>query len=155
MITPEEGAEAFAELLRYGRGYTGYVPTTGAPWLAALVARSPFAEAFQAGEQHGADNATLRAELRSLSQDEWPTRLRRLIAEQTGLILRRTVDPDRPFADHGLDSLGNLELRTRIEAETGIRITPKAIATYNTARALGLHLSETLVAEEGQPTASG
>ena len=155
MITPEEGAQAFADLLRYDRGYTGYVPTTGAPWLAALVARSPFAEAFQAaGEQHGADNATLRAELRSLSQDEWPTRLRRLIAEQTGLILRRTVDPDRPFADHGLDSLGNLELRTRIEAETGIRITPKVIATYNTARALGLHLSETLVAEEAAPTLS-
>ena len=154
MITPEEGAQAFAELLRYDRAYTGYVPTTGAPWLAALVARSPFAEAFQAaGERHGADGATLRTELRSLPRDEWPTRLRRLIAEQAGLILRRTVDPDRPFVDHGLDSLGNLELRTRIEAETGIRITPKAIATYNTARALGLHLSETLAAEETASTA--
>ena len=150
MITPEEGAHAFEEVLRYDRGYTGYVPTTGAPWLAALVARSPFAEAFQAaGDHHAAQSSTLRAELRTLSQDEWPARLRRLVAEQIGLILRRAVDPDRPFADHGLDSLGNLELRTRIEAETGIRITPKAIATYNTARALGLHLSETLAAEEG------
>ncbi|HEY0228931.1 MAG TPA: acyl carrier protein, partial [Mycobacterium sp.] len=98
---------------------------------------------------------TLRTELRSLSQDEWPTRLRRLITEQTGLILRRAVDPDRPFAEHGLDSLGNLELRTRIEAETGIRITPKAIATHNTAHDLSVHLAETLVADEGQPTVSG
>jgi acyl carrier protein len=57
------------------------------------------------------------------------------------------VDPDRPFAEHGLDSLGNLELRTRIETETGIRITPKAIATYNTAYALARHLAETLSAE--------
>jgi mycocerosic acid synthase len=150
MITPDEGAHAFQTLLRYDRGYAGYVPTTGAPWLAALVARSPFAEAFQsAGDQHAAESSTLRAELRTLSQDEWPALLRRLVAEQTGLILRRAVDPDGPFADHGLDSLGNLELRTRIEAETGIRITPKAIATYNTARALGLHLSEMLAAEEG------
>ena len=85
--------------------------------------------------------------MRDLPQEEWPARLRRLVAEQTGLILRRAVDPDRPFADHGLDSLGNLELRTRVEAETGIRITPKAIATYNTARALGQHLSETLAAD--------
>ena len=108
----------------------------------------------RAGE-HRADASTLRTELRSLSQDEWPTRLRRLITEQTGLILRRTVDPDRPFVEHGLDSLGNLELRTRIEAETGIRITPKAIATHNTAHALSLHLTETLVAEEGQPLPSG
>jgi acyl transferase domain-containing protein/acyl carrier protein len=155
MITPDEGARAFEELLRYNRGYTGYVPTTGTPWLAELVARSPFAEAFQRAADHRADASTLRTELRSLSPDEWPTRLRRLITEQTGLILRRAVDPDRPFVEHGLDSLGNLELRTRIEAETGIRITPKAIATHNTAHALSLHLAETLVAEEGQPAAPG
>ncbi|OBH80429.1 polyketide synthase [Mycobacterium scrofulaceum] len=156
MIAPQEGARAFETLLRYDRGYTGYVPTTGAPWLAALVARSPFAEAFQAaGEQHGGEGATLRAELRALPPDEWPARLRRLITEQTGLILRRAIDPDRPFADHGLDSLGNLELRTRIEAETGIRITPKVVATYNSARSLSLHLTETLVAEaEGAAAAS-
>jgi hypothetical protein len=30
------------------------------------------------------------------------------------------------FSEHGLDFQGNLELRTRIETETGIRITPKA-----------------------------
>lgn len=149
MIAPEEGARAFETLLRYDRTYTGYVPTTGAPWLAALVARSPFAEAFQeSGDQHGAESSALRAELRALAPGEWPARLRRLIADQTGLILRRAIDPDRPFAEHGLDSLGNLELRTRIEAETGIRVTPKTIATYNSARALGLHLSETLAAEE-------
>jgi len=154
MIAPDEGAEAFETVLRYDRGYTGYVPMTGAPWLAALVERSPFAEAFQgAGDQQAAESSTLRAELRSLSADEWPNRLRRLVTEQTGLILRRAIDPDRPFADHGLDSLGNLELRTRIEAETGIRITRKAIATHNTARALSLHLSETLAAEEGATTA--
>ncbi|BBY21642.1 hypothetical protein MSTO_18470 [Mycobacterium stomatepiae] len=90
----------------------------------------------------------MRTELRSLPQDEWPTRLQRLITEQTGLILRRTVDPDRPFVEHGLDSLGNLELRTRIEAEIGIRVTPKAIATHNTAQALSVHLAETLVADD-------
>ena len=148
MITPDEGAYAFGELLRYDRTYTGYVPTKGAPWLAALVQRSPFAEAFQdANEQHSADTNTLRAELRTLPQDEWPTRLGRLVAEQASLILRRAVDPDRPFPDHGLDSLGNLELRTRIETETGIRVTRKAIATHNTARALARHLSDTLSAE--------
>jgi polyketide synthase 5 len=45
------------------------------------------------------------------------------------LILRQAIDPDRPFADHGLDSLGNLELRTHIKAETGIRITSADITT--------------------------
>lgn len=148
MITPDEGAQAFATLLRHDRGYSGYVPTSGAPWLASLVARSPFAEAFQtAGDQPDPRNSTLRVELQTLSPTEWPVRLRRLITEQTGLILRRAIDPDRPFADHGLDSLGNLELRNRIEAETGLRITPKTIATHNCARALGLYLSETLASD--------
>lgn len=156
MIAPEEGARAFETLLRHDRGYTGYVPTTGAPWLAALVARSPFAEEFRdAGEQRAGESSTLRTELGALAQEEWPARLRRLITEQTGLILRRAIDPDRAFADHGLDSLGNLELRTRIEAETGIRITPKAIATFNSARTLSLHLAETLATEQEKAPAAG
>jgi acyl carrier protein len=90
----------------------------------------------------------VRAELLTLSQDEWPNRLRRLVTEQASLILRRAIDPDHPFPDHGLDSLGNLELRSRIETETGIRVTPKAIATHNTARALARHLADALAAEQ-------
>jgi acyl carrier protein len=119
------------------------------------VNRSPFAEAFgDADAQHPPDIAALRAELVTLSPDEWPTRLGRLVTEQASLILRRAVDPDRPFTDHGLDSPGNLELRTRIETETGTRITPKAIATHNTPRALGRHLSGTLAADDAVATAS-
>ena len=52
-----------------------------------------------------------------------------LISDQVSRILRRTVDPDRPLSEYGVDSLGNLELRTRIETETGIRIIPTDITT--------------------------
>ncbi|MGV0715209.1 sulfolipid-1 biosynthesis phthioceranic/hydroxyphthioceranic acid synthase [Mycolicibacterium sp. XJ662] len=148
MITPEEGAHAFQALLRYDRGYTGYMPTKGTPLFNALVARSPFAEAFKTAGQERDDTAAVRAELRSLPRDEWATRLRRLVAEQASLILRRAVDPDHSFPDHGLDSLGFLELRNRIESETGIRVTPKAIATHNTARTLGQHLADTLAGDQ-------
>ena len=154
MIAPQEGAHAFQTLLRYDRTYTGYVPTTGTPRFTSLVARSPFAEAFKtAGGAQQHDTAAVRAELLTLSQDEWPTRLRRLVTEQASLILRRTIDPDHPFPDHGLDSLGNLELRSRIETETGIRVTPKAIATHNTARALARHLADALATEQTASTA--
>lgn len=44
------------------------------------------------------------------------------MSDQISLLLRRSIDPDRPLSDYGLDSLGNLELRTHIETETGIRI---------------------------------
>jgi acyl carrier protein/NAD(P)-dependent dehydrogenase (short-subunit alcohol dehydrogenase family) len=152
MITPTEGAYAFQALLRHDRSYCGYVPIIGTPWLNGFAHRFPFAEAFQATGQAATDTNAFRTELSTLSQGEWPDRFRRLIGEQLSVILRRAIDPDRPFADHGLDSLGNLEIRTQIETETGIRITPKAIATHNTVRALAQHLSDTLSVELNSTT---
>ena len=67
------------------------------------------------------------------------------MSDQISLLLRRTIDPDRPLSEYGLDSLGNLELRTRIETETGVRISPTHITTV---RGLAEHLCE----RAGRPT---
>lgn len=145
MIKPEDGAYAFRALLRHDRGYTGYLPLNRMPLLTALAARSPFAEAFRAAGGHSsAETPSVLAELVELPPHERPGRLRRLVTDQAGLILRRAIDPDRSFVEHGLDSLGMLELRTSIETQTGVRISPKTIVTYNTARSLATHLSEVL-----------
>jgi polyketide synthase 5 len=143
MITPDEGAYAFEALLRHARANSGYAPIIGSPWLTSLAQRSQFAAAFRSIGPDQSDSRKLRAELIDLPPDEWPGRLRRLISEQVGLILRRTVDPDRPLSDYGLDSLGNLELRTRIETETGIR---SASTDITTVRDLADHLCEKLAA---------
>jgi polyketide synthase 5 len=87
----------------------------------------------------------LRAELGALPPDQWPTRLRRLISDQVSLILRGSVDPDRPFSEYGVDSLSSLELRTRIEAQTGVRINPTDITTV---RGLAELLCEKLATPE-------
>jgi polyketide synthase 5 len=79
-----------------------------------------------------------------MALEEWPTRLRRLISDQVSLILRRNIDPDRPLSEYGLDSLGALELRTRIETETGIRINPGDLTTIGTIRGLAELLCEKL-----------
>jgi polyketide synthase 5 len=144
-ITPDEGAYAFETLLRHDRAYTGYAPLTGAPWLTAFAQRSPFAEAFRSTAKSATDTSILRAELEALPREEWPTRLRRLISDQVSVILRRSVDPDRPLSEYGLDSLGSLELRTRIESETGFRITSTDITTI---RGLAEHLCEKLAPEQ-------
>jgi polyketide synthase 5 len=128
-ITPDEGAYAFEALLSHDRAYTGYAPILGTAWLAALAQRSKFAQLFQSVGQARTNTSEFRAELNALPPDERPNRLRRLVADQISLILRRTVDPDRPLQEYGLDSLGNLELCNRIEAETGIRINPRDITT--------------------------
>jgi polyketide synthase 5 len=143
-ISPDEGAYAFEELLRHDRAYTGYAPITGTPWLAAFAQQSPFAEAFRSSAQNTAGTSRLRAELDELPPDEWPTRLRRLLSDQVSVILRRSVDPDRPLAEYGLDSLGALELRTRIETETGIRVNPADLTSIGTIRGLAELLCEKL-----------
>lgn len=146
-IAPDEGAYAFEALLRHDRAYTGYARIMGTPWLTAFAQRSPFAEAFRSNEQNPTGTSKLRAELNELPQDEWPTRLRRLVSDQISLILLRSIDPDRPLAEYGIDSLGALELRTRIETETGIRITATDISTI-TIRGLAGLLCEKLAPAE-------
>ncbi|OBG68175.1 type I polyketide synthase [Mycobacterium sp. E735] len=144
-IKPAEGYHAFESLLRYDRAYTGYAPIMGTPWLTSFAQRSRFAEAFQSMGSGNPDTGKFLAELKALPREEWPTAIRRLVSGQISLLLRRTIDPDRPLSDYGLDSLGNLELRTRIETETGIRISPTKITTV---RDLAEHLCDELAAAE-------
>jgi polyketide synthase 5 len=142
-IAPEQGAHAFGELLRYDRPYTGYVPFVGSPWLTAFAQRSRFAEAFLSTARTRADTSQFLVELHELPREEWAARLRKLISEQMSLILRRSVDSDRPLSEYGLDSLSSLELRTRIESETRTRISSMDITTV---RALAESVFEKLSA---------
>jgi mycolipanoate synthase len=144
-ITPEEGARAMVALLSHDRTYSGYAPLVGTPWLTSFAQRSKFAEGFQSMSGGQKDTGKFRAELEALPREEWPSHIRRLVSDQISLLLRRSIDPDRPLSDYGLDSLGNLELRTRIETETGIRIQPTHITTV---RGLAEHLCEQLETKE-------
>ncbi|WP_082696643.1 type I polyketide synthase [Mycobacterium sp. IS-1590] len=146
-ITPDEGAYAFEALLRHDRGHTAYAPYSGVPRLTSFAERSPFAEAFLSTGHSTAVAGKLRTELDELPVDEWPARLRRLISDQISVILRRSIDPDRPLAEYGVDSLGALELRTRLENETGIRLTASDIGA-TTVRDLAVLLSEKLAPAE-------
>jgi mycolipanoate synthase len=148
-IKPAEGARAFQTLLRYDRPYSGYAPIMGTPWLTSFAQRSPFAQAFQSVSQGQPDTGKFLAELKALPREEWPATIRRLLSGQISLLLRRTIDPDRALSDYGLDSLGNLELRTRIETDTGVRISPTKITTI---RDLADHLCEELSHEDAAPT---
>jgi polyketide synthase 5 len=135
-FTADEGAYAFEALMRHDRAYSGYATLTGTPWFAAYAQRSRFAELFRSNDQSASDAGELLSELYALPAEEWPVRLRRMISDAVSLILRRTIDPDHPLSEYGLDSMGNLELRTRVEAETGIRVTTNDITTIQGLAAL-------------------
>lgn len=150
-ILPDEGAYAFDTVLRHNRAYTAYAPMAGISWLADFVERSPFAQAFRDAGQNQTETNKFLDELRALPREEWPTRLRKLVAEQVGLVLRRSIDPDRSLPDYGLDSLGNLEIRTRIQADTGVRIGP---ADVSTVRSLAAHIYDRLAEQESEVASS-
>ncbi|MGN6335545.1 sulfolipid-1 biosynthesis phthioceranic/hydroxyphthioceranic acid synthase [Mycobacterium sp.] len=135
-FTADDGAYAFEALLRHDRAYSGYATLTGTPWFAAYAQRSRFAESFRSNDQSASGAGEFLNELYALPAEEWPVRLRRVISDAVSLILRRTIDPDHPLSQYGLDSMGNLELRTRVEAETGIRVTTNDITTIQGLAAL-------------------
>ena len=143
-IDPADGAYAFDTLMRHTRVYSGYAPVAGAPWLTAFAQSSPFAEAFASMGQDRSGTSAFLEELRLLPREEWPARVRRLISDEMSLILRRSVDADRPLSEYGLDSLGTLELRTRLEAETGVRIGSTDVTTV---RGLAERLSELIAGQ--------
>jgi polyketide synthase 5 len=149
-IDPEDGAYAFDTLMRHTRVYSGYAPVAGAAWLTAFAQTSPFAEAFASLGQDRSGSSEFLDELRLLPREEWSARVRRLISEEMSLILRRSVDADRPLSEYGLDSLGTLELRTRLESETGVRIGSTDVTTV---RGLAERLSELIAIDLNIDTA--
>jgi polyketide synthase 3/4 len=153
-ISYAEGARALDAVLRYGRTYSGYTPVSGEPWLTALAHRSRFAEAFKAVRQGSPDAERFLAELKQSPRDEWLGAIVRLVSDQMSLLLRRTVHPDRPLPEYGLDSLASLEFRTRIETETGVRAGP---AQLTTVRGLSRYVCDQLVArvEQQEPVDVG
>ena len=68
----------------------------------------------------------------------------------------RELDSDTPFAALGVDSLMGLELRNRLESQTGQALPSTAIWTYPTPRAMAEHLARALAtpAPDAVPTAT-
>ena len=55
--------------------------------------------------------------------------VRPFLGRAIGVILRRTVNPDRSLFDYGLDSLGTLQLLIALEADTGVRLRSINVTT--------------------------
>ena len=127
---PRTGAYAFDALMRHTRVYSGYAPVAGAAWLTAFAQTQSVRRGVRSRwARTGRGRASSSTSCGLLPREDWSARVRRLISEEMSLILRRSVDADRPLSEYGLDSLGTLELRTRLESETGVRIGSTDVTT--------------------------
>nr|CCE88378.1 polyketide synthase [Sorangium cellulosum] len=169
-FTPVEGLEALRRLLLNPRAEVGVVRFDPRQWLELYPGTSgpPFlAEVMAEDTSHRGAGAAPRAleRLKSAPAGERPALLERHLLEQAGSVLR--LDPSKmdraaSLQSLGMDSLMSLELRNRLEASLGIRLSATILFTYPTAGALAEHLLDRLEiegrAEEAQvagPTAPG
>nr|BFE27875.1 hypothetical protein GCM10010200_001260 [Actinomadura rugatobispora] len=103
------------------------------------------------GGDAGRVRAELAAELGAVAPQEARRRLLALVRAEVAAVLgydgRDDVEPGRPFRDVGVTSVGSVELRDRLGARTGMRLSSAMVFDHPTPLALADHLREALLAE--------
>nr|WP_274912458.1 type I polyketide synthase [Streptomyces sp. WZ-12] len=162
-ITAEHGMALFDAALGQDRAVTAPLrldlpalrarATTGGvhPLLRGLV--RPAARRATPSTAAATDPAAQRAELAALPDAERARTLRELVrarvAEVLGHASPLAVDPDRGFLDLGFDSLAAVELRNRLNAATGVRLSTTAVFDYPSVTVLSQHLGELIAPADG------
>jgi acyl transferase domain-containing protein/acyl carrier protein len=151
-LTPDEGTELFSRMLQRPPVEVGLVRMSVRQWMEFYprTADSPFLAELHVAEERAAaagpaEGATgrLRDALEHLSPAEARLGLERHVLECLSRVLRvpaDRVDVGAPFKDYGMDSLMSLEIRNRLEASLGLRLSAAILFTHPTTTALVEHL---------------
>ncbi|MEE1751078.1 type I polyketide synthase, partial [Streptomyces sp. SP18CS02] len=141
LLRPRSGDADFPPVLR------GMVrPARGRTSAPAVTGGKP---AGAAGE------GSLAERLLPLDDAERERMLLDLVLAQAAAVLGhsspRSIAPDRPFTESGLDSLAAVEIRGRLDAATGIRLPATAVFDHPTPAGLAAHLRNELVPDAPPP----
>jgi acyl transferase domain-containing protein/acyl carrier protein len=150
-FSPDEGVALFFDLLAKPRVEIGLVRFSARQWIEAhpQVAGIPyFAEVARAADRPATGGrGTLRASLEQAPAPQRASLIQAHVREQLGRVLRldpSRIDPRTPFTSLGVDSLTSLELRNRLEATLGLKLSATLLFTYATPAALAAHLRDLL-----------
>ncbi|WP_330347003.1 SDR family NAD(P)-dependent oxidoreductase [Streptomyces sp. NBC_00582] len=111
----------------------------------------------RAGLGTGGDSASLRQQLLALPVVERERFLRGFVSAQAASVLghgsTQQVEADHTFKDLGFDSLTSVELRNRLNAATGMRLSATLVFDYPTPADVARFVLTELVEDAGSGTA--
>ncbi|MFB7953908.1 SDR family NAD(P)-dependent oxidoreductase, partial [Streptomyces sp. NPDC056045] len=160
-LTVEQGLAAFDEALGHHRPALAAIPMNAAalrkraergtlpPIMRGLV-RTPMRRAA-AGGSGTKSGTTLAERLATLPEAEQTQLLLDLVRDEVAAVLGRSggsaLEPNRTFKTLGFDSLSAVELRNRLGATTGHRLSPTLVFDHPTPAALATHLRTVLLGD--------
>lgn len=152
----DEAWPALVRMLEGGDTVTGYVPIQLRQWFDAYpdtAALGSWRQLYAASrDSGGSSGGEFLAGLLRNTPEARLVPAEDKVRELAGRILRTDparVEPDTPFKALGLDSLMGLELRNRLEAAFGLKLSPTLLWAYGTPRALAGALCGQLPATDG------
>ncbi|MEU7109535.1 type I polyketide synthase [Streptomyces sp. NPDC046215] len=123
------------------------------PLLSRLVGNAARRVPAVGSKGSAAEAASLRERLSSQSPAEQRRTLLRLVRSHVAVVLGHggefTVEEERPFRELGFDSLTAVELRNRLNAATGLRLTATLVFDFPTPAVLADHLLAELLPDTG------
>ncbi|MEZ4271531.1 MAG: alpha/beta fold hydrolase [Myxococcota bacterium] len=150
-LTPDEGLSILGRLLVSDVTQVGALRLDLRQWLEFFphVGDSPiFAELGQpVRNRASAADVDLLARLRQVSEPERAAHLATHVCDLVAVVLRmdrKTIDPNTPLKDLGIDSLMGLELRNRLEASLGLTLSATLIWTQPDITSLAHYLARAL-----------
>ncbi|MGA5629813.1 SDR family NAD(P)-dependent oxidoreductase [Streptomyces cellulosae] len=120
--------------------------------------RAAAGPAVSGGAQR-AEESSLAGQLAALTAPQREELVLELVRTQAALVLGhagpQSVAPNRAFKELGFDSLGAVQLRNRLNAATGLRLTTSVIFDYPTATELARHVLGEFPGLGGDTAAAG
>ncbi|MEP7121035.1 MAG: type I polyketide synthase [Byssovorax sp.] len=154
-FTPEEGTALLSRLIQQPWGDVGLFRISIRQWVEFYprAASAPFlAHLREEDALAGAKTITGRFQesLQNLPPAERRAALEQHVFECLARVLHLPVDridPHAPLRGYGMDSLMSLEIRNRLEASLGLRLSASLLYTYSTTATLVEHLLGEMVFE--------
>ncbi|MFJ3933952.1 type I polyketide synthase, partial [Streptomyces sp. NPDC090029] len=155
LFRPEPRAAVMVAAFEWDRFRLAYAEARRRP----LIEDLPEVLALAAPETGDSPETSAAARLRSIPAHQRSAAVLDLVRAQVAAVLGRAdaagIDAGRPFRDIGFDSLTGVELRNRLQSETGVRLPSSLVFDYPSPAAVAHFLaSELLGGEEADSQAA-